>query len=304
MNLRRLAHFLAVVEDGSLAAAARRVHLSQPALTRSIHALEADAGMPLLDRGARGVTLTAAGHMVAERARRILFETRCLERDLTLFGQHEIGNVRIGLGPFPAAILLPQLLCALQQQAPGVQIAADVHHGAALLQALHAEQLDLLVADHRHIPESTELETRRLPAEAVGFFARAEHPLLDGPLTLATLRQQRLISVQFPAEAIAQLRKVFRCRPGEDVPIQVQSNDFRALCAVAAASDAILLAPVRAVAQELASGALKRLPLPQSPALTVQFVLVHLARRSLSPAASRVVDLVDMLSQEKPPKKR
>ncbi|CAG9171342.1 LysR family transcriptional regulator [Cupriavidus respiraculi] len=297
MNLRRLAHFLAVVEDGSLAAAARRVHLSQPALTRSIHALEADAGMPLLDRGARGVTLTTAGHMVAERARRILFETRCLERDLTLFRQNEIGSVRIGLGPFPAAILLPQLLCALQTEAPGVQVAADVNHGAALLQALHAETLDLLVADHRHIPESTELETLRLPPEAVGFFARAGHPLHGGPLTLASLRQQRLISVQFPADAVAQLRKVFRCRPGEDVPIQVQSNDFRALCAVAAGSDAILLAPVRALAQEVAGGLLKQLELPQAPPMTVRFMLVYLARRSLSPAAGRVVSIVRMLSE-------
>ena len=103
MNLKRLEHLIAVAEEGSVAGAARRVHLSQPALTRSIQALELEAGMPLCDRGTRGVMLTAAGRMVVERARRILFETRCLTRDLTLVRQHVIGNVHFGLGPYSVA---------------------------------------------------------------------------------------------------------------------------------------------------------------------------------------------------------
>src|SRR3954468_15583695 len=57
LNLKRLEHLIAVVEAGSLAAGARRVHLSQPALTRSIQALEAQAGLPLCERGPRGVKL-------------------------------------------------------------------------------------------------------------------------------------------------------------------------------------------------------------------------------------------------------
>ncbi|MDI7065621.1 LysR family transcriptional regulator, partial [Klebsiella pneumoniae] len=107
VNSRRLGHLIALAEEGSFARAAERVHLSQPALSRSIQALEEEVGMKLFDRAARGVAMTAAGRLLVERARRVLFETRCLFRDVELLKAHELGEVRIGLGPYAAVVLLP-----------------------------------------------------------------------------------------------------------------------------------------------------------------------------------------------------
>ena len=74
MTVRRLSHVVALAEAGSFARAADRVHLSQPALSRSIQAIEAELGLRLFDRAARGVTITQAGKRIVERARRVLFE--------------------------------------------------------------------------------------------------------------------------------------------------------------------------------------------------------------------------------------
>ncbi len=293
LNLKRLEHLIAVAEEGSLAGAARRVHLSQPALTRSIQALEAEAGMPLFDRGPRGVALTAAGRMVAERARRILFETRCLARDLTLVQQHEIGSVQMGMGPFPAAILLPEVLCAMNRDWPKLRITAEVNSAPALLAALHAETLDFVVAERRTIPPVAELQVRRLRPERSGWYVRAGHPLSREPVTPAQLREAALVSVTLPPYGHGQLRRLLGCRPGESLPFQVECNDFRALTHLAGHSDAVLLAPARALKAELEAGELVPLDLVGSPAMTVEFVVVHLAQRTLSPAAQRAVAVVE-----------
>jgi len=289
MNLKRLEHLVAVAEEGSLAAAARRVHLSQPALTRSIQTLEEEAGAVLFDRGTRGVTLTAVGRMVTERARRILFESHCLTRDLTLVRQHEIGSVQIGLGAFPAAILLPEMLCALHRQWPKLRIATEVSHPQALLEALHAERIDFAVVEHSTVPTAAELKVQRLPAESGGMFVRAGHPLAGRAVSLQTLREAALASVVFPPETHERLRKLLRCKPGQELPFQVESNDFRALTHLAKHADAVLLAPARAVREELEAGRLIPLDVPEMPEVPMQFAIVRLAQRTLSPAAERAV---------------
>lgn len=72
MYLTRLRYFVATVEEGSLARAARRLHVAQPALTRQLRALEREIGTPLLERHARGVRILPAGATFLEHARRIL----------------------------------------------------------------------------------------------------------------------------------------------------------------------------------------------------------------------------------------
>ncbi|HWT38527.1 MAG TPA: LysR family transcriptional regulator [Paraburkholderia sp.] len=293
MNLKRLEHLVAVVEQGTFAAAARRVNLSQPALTRSIQTLEDEAGMALFDRGARGVTLTATGRMVLERARRILFEASCLERDLQLVQQHEIGSVRFGLGSFPAAMLLPQVLRLMQRDWPNLRVSAEVNNSDTLFTALRAEQFDFVLTAHRFIPATVELEVRPLRPEPIGFFVRPHHPLAGHAVELAVIRETRLASVLLPGAAHELWRTTLRCRPGEDVLLHVESNDFRALAELACLEDIVLIAPARALQNELESGALVRLDVTDLHDLKVQFSITYLAQRTLSPAAERAIATIE-----------
>ena len=86
MNLRHLHAFATIVDVGGLARAATRLHVSQPALTRQIQALEADLGVQLFDRIGRRVQLTSQGEDLLLRSRRLLAEAESLgerARELT-----------------------------------------------------------------------------------------------------------------------------------------------------------------------------------------------------------------------------
>jgi len=295
--LKRLEHLIAAAEEGSVAAAARRVHLSQSALTRSIQALEIEAGMPLCDRGPRGVTLTTVGQVVVERAKRILFESRCLSRDLNLMREHVIGNVQFGLGPFPGATLLADLLKKLHTEWPQLQVAAEVNSPPVLLAALQAETLDFVVVERRTIPQSEDFAVHRLRPEGAGFFARPSHPLVNcGLVTPAQLREAKLISVPFPTRGAGPVRKLLGCRSDEKLPLHLESNDFHALALLACQSDAVLLGPIRALAAAVEAGALVQLDVAGNAELTMEFDVVHLAHRTLSPAAQRAIAAIDAIA--------
>src|SRR3982751_2666566 len=96
MDLKRLGHLVALADDGNFSRAAERVHLSQPAFSRSIQAAEAELGVKLFDRGTTDVATTHAGKFVVERARRVLKESRRFERDVLLYRKGMIGRLCIG----------------------------------------------------------------------------------------------------------------------------------------------------------------------------------------------------------------
>src|SRR5262245_46067691 len=86
MELRHLRYFIAVAEEGSfLTAAERRLHTAQPSLSRQIRDLESEVGVKLLERGARGVVLTAAGKVFLDHARLALSQVEAADNPLRLW---------------------------------------------------------------------------------------------------------------------------------------------------------------------------------------------------------------------------
>lgn len=97
MDFRQLRYFVAIVEEGSISAASRRVHIAQPALTRQIHALEADLGVSLFDRGARGISLTVTGKALYEEAKQLLEDRERVIARIGSLGQGVTGKVTVGV---------------------------------------------------------------------------------------------------------------------------------------------------------------------------------------------------------------
>src|SRR3954452_15329121 len=116
MDLKRMQHVIALAEERNFGKAADRVHLTQPAFSRSIQAAEEEWGMKLFDRGGRGgVACTAAGAQLVERMRRVVGDWRALERDAVLYRDQEMGELTLGMGPSVAETLLTPLLLDLRK---------------------------------------------------------------------------------------------------------------------------------------------------------------------------------------------
>ena len=132
MDIKRLKHLVALADERNFGRAAERVHLSQPAFSRSVQSAEAELGLQLFDRGSLEVSCTSAGSFVIERARKLLFDSRCLERDVSMYRERLMGDIAFGVGPFPAATLLPALMVELRTRFAGINSRVEVNNWSYL----------------------------------------------------------------------------------------------------------------------------------------------------------------------------
>jgi DNA-binding transcriptional LysR family regulator len=122
MKLNAIRDFLAVVERGGLRAAARQLHGSQPAISRSIQELEKELGVVLLDRRPGGATLTPMGNVFHRRASAVQNELRLAQEELDQLRGETNGNLRIALSSVPHIALLPSSLRPFRVRFPNVNI--------------------------------------------------------------------------------------------------------------------------------------------------------------------------------------
>jgi LysR family transcriptional regulator of abg operon len=122
MKLTQMRDLVAVVERGSLRAAARHLELAQPALTRSIGALERELGVTLFERHARGMVLTSAGELFHRRASAVVNEVRRAREDFDQTAGAMRGTITVGLSIMPHMGMLPHALPAFRRRYPQVAL--------------------------------------------------------------------------------------------------------------------------------------------------------------------------------------
>ncbi|KUN33291.1 LysR family transcriptional regulator [Streptomyces longwoodensis] len=193
MELRTLRYFVAVAEELHYGRAARRLHMSQPPLSRAIRQLETELGATLLHRSAAGVTLTPAGAVLLEQARALLAQAERLRLRVTEAAAVTTLTVGIlGDGTDPGAI---RLAAAHRRRYPGVEVRvrdADLTDPTC---GLRGGLVD--VALTRRPFDETGFAVRELRADPVGAVLRADDPLArNDALVLADLADRRWF--QFP----------------------------------------------------------------------------------------------------------
>ncbi len=145
MDLRRLKHFIAVADSGSISRAAEQSHLSQPALSRQIQNFEQDLGVELFERVERGVRLTSAGQDLLERGRRLLDEGDAFAERARLHKSGDVGLLRVGATPQVLERAVADVLVAFRSEFPGVEVRLTEGHPRAITESLHRGELDLIV---------------------------------------------------------------------------------------------------------------------------------------------------------------
>src|SRR5262245_1325430 len=146
MNLRHLRAFATIVDVGGFARAATRLHLSQPALSRQIRALEDDLGVPLFDRIGRRVQLTSQGEDLLRRSRRLLAEAESLGERARELKSGETGILRVAATPQVIENLLAPFLIRYRHRHPGVEVHFVEDGGGRLLGHLERGEVHLSLA--------------------------------------------------------------------------------------------------------------------------------------------------------------
>ena len=193
MNLRQLRAFATIVDVGGFARAATRLHLSQPALSRQIHALEADLGVPLFDRVKRRVQLTSQGEDLLQRSRRLLAEAESLGERARELKSGETGILRVAATPQVIENLLAPFLIRYRHRHPGVEVHLVEDGGARLLGRLERGDAHLSITP----AGTTRFEGRLLyPMHVIAALPSAHRLARRAVLEIAELEDEPLLLPQ------------------------------------------------------------------------------------------------------------
>ncbi|QJW36784.1 LysR family transcriptional regulator [Cellulosimicrobium protaetiae] len=157
MDLTRLRVLAAVAREGSVTAAARSLHYAQPSVSHHLARLEAEVGVPLLERHGRGVRLTAAGRLLAARAEEILGRVGAARDELDALVSLSAGRVRLAAFPSALATLVPDVVARLARDHPGLGVGLVEAEPPEALDALRRGAVDVaLVFEHDRSPVDVE----------------------------------------------------------------------------------------------------------------------------------------------------
>ena len=145
---RRLRVLQAVAAHGSVAAAAGALHLTPPAVSQQLLALERETGASLIDRSGRQVTVTAAGRLLAGHGERITAQLRQAERDLAELTGQAAGPVRIAAFQSVMSPLIGPALRTLATAQPAIRPVVAERYGPAAVAELRLGDLDIVLTEY------------------------------------------------------------------------------------------------------------------------------------------------------------
>jgi DNA-binding transcriptional LysR family regulator len=189
MELRDLEYFAVIAEHGHLGRAAEALHLSQPALSKSLRRLEQILDVRLVNRTPKGVELTAEGSMLLLRIRELRLSLQSLAREITDMSEGRAGHLRVGVGSPVSEQLLSSSFAALLKDAPRTKLLVSTSDNDFMFPALRNGELDVIVTYFR---PSEGLIGEHLYDDEFVVCASADHPLAQrGEVSLTELAAER-----------------------------------------------------------------------------------------------------------------
>ncbi len=258
IKYRHLLCFLEISRKGSLARAAETLAVSQPAISKTLKELEALLGTSLFERSKTGVSLTAAGSAFLRYAGPSVQALREGVRSLRA-GEHEAGMVRLGVLSTVESALLPDVVRRLHAQHAALVVSVATGPGAYLLGQLRSGELDLVIGRVTDNPQIEGLSFEHLYSESMTLVVRPDHALLgagagqlgDYPVVLP------LAGTSIRRSADSLFMQLGIGAP----PRRLETLSVALSRRYVLDSDAVWVAPLDAVRQDLACGELVELDL-------------------------------------------
>lgn len=292
----KLEHAAALAEHRNFRQAAEALHLTQPALSRSIQTLESALGVRLFDRGHGTVEPTALGRVFLEHARSILSAVAELEHEIELAKGLRAGTLEVSLAPYPSALSGQRAVARLLAGYPELQFRVRVagFHGVA--DDVAEGRCDLGVAD-LEAAAARGLDTEILVRRPLFFVARPDHPLLaKTECDLDDMAGYPWAGIRAPARIArvlpSDMRRAGRWDPrtGEFTPaLEVDVvSDFLVL---ARESEILVASSLTMAERELEQGHLAVVPF-NPPWLSLAYGFISRPNHALSPATLRFMEIV------------
>lgn len=281
MDLTKLRHVVAVAQTGSFSRAAEEANITQPALSRSIAAFEAQHGARLFDRGRGGVVPTPAGRFVIDQARALLQSADELERNLRLYGQGAAGRVGVGLGPVMASLVLPRLSQILLSTRPNLQLIAPIKLPEELVADLLEGTIEVIIGNSWMVRELPGIVSETIGGVQLAVMVRAGHPLA---------RQETVTRAELASYPVAR-----PTRFAEGAPASTGAficDNCHILRETVLATDCSWIAAPAFLADDLRAGRVAILRVTDFPMGENEICAITRTGRTRSPAAEAVIEIV------------
>ncbi|MBP5073147.1 LysR family transcriptional regulator [Pseudomonas chlororaphis] len=290
ITLKQLRHLQAIIRHGSIHRAAEALHVTPPALTRSLSVLETDMDIQLFDRNKNGMQATAFCLQIQERCARLISDTEDLMREARIYSNQDTGTLSIGVGGLAGETVFDSIFPDFVALNPKVQTQIIEGDPQDILSKLQNRQLDLVIAGTSSPLNVDGLRVQPLKTSATAIFIRSGHPLerrenvsLTELLGFPMLSATPLISSHPIRRLLVQQNFV------APEPYVICSN-YQLLKQILLRTNAWVQAPLSHFAAEVKGSELLTLDVPDLNC-DLGISIIELAGRSRSTAAERLINL-------------
>lgn len=286
-DLTLLQSFLQVAECGTITTAARRLFVTQPALSRRLQQLEADLGVPLLERSRQGVRLTEEGRLVQRSGRDLVERWQRMEEGARALSDLSEGSVRLGGGATAVSFLLPRAIAEFQRHFPGVLFQVKEAGSRDVERDVLEERIELGIVT---LPvSSADFEVWPLRTDRIVLVAARKHPLAKkSRIRVNALEGQDLVGFESPSAIRSLIDGALRSA-GVDMHVVMELRSIPAILRMVEATDCLAFVSQLGVGSD--PDGVRVIPVT---GLKIQrrLAVVRKRQRPLSPAAAQFAKLL------------
>jgi DNA-binding transcriptional LysR family regulator len=301
MDLLQLEHFLAVAEERTFTRAAERVCRTQPAVSQSIKKLEEEVGTALFARDVHDVSLTEAGKMLADYARRMVHLRDEALRHVGHIKTLQAGTLGVAAHESAAVYLLPAPLRSYLNRYPDIKVGIYRSRLNEIPRQVMDREVDVgFVKDE---PAFHELQWTDVHADQMVVIASPRHPLASRPrVTVEDLGQERFVLHHLCNSTADMINRVFE-RHRTRLRVAAELWSFENIKSFVREDVGLTIVPGVTVREELRDGQLARLRIPELE-IPRRTLMIYREQGYLSEPANELIKLMRSFHWERPPQAR
>ena len=293
MNLDYLITYLEVIKLGSFSEVAKKLAISQPAVSFQIQKLEHEIGIRLIDRSQRVITVTEAGKRFAAFSKSVVEAQAKLQSDLDRLRDEVTGNLVITASTIPGEFLLPSVLASFKSLHPAIGVEMNVSDSICVIAGIRNSDYDIGFCGIA--PDGDDLECSKIAEDEIVLIVPAQHPFSEmKKISIADLEGEPFIFRELGSGTFKILDDYLKAAGSKGLDALQPIARFGTSTAVKEGIKAglgVSILSSRAIDTELRTGMLKALKV-KGPSLVRSFYLIRDKRRIASPPCQAMIDFL------------